>query len=113
MFENKLTHNGIHYTRYIASWKRAGGKIYRGGLFERWLREQEKLTDEEVSDILLLAENGKLELQGSAKAFMKENDEANREERRVSLLGGRFDECTGRHFSLTKKLVEKALSEYK
>lgn len=115
MFENKMTHNGIHYTRYIVSWKKAGGKIYRGGLFERWLREQEKLTEKEISDILLIAENGKLELEESAKRFIVygPNSETNREERKVANLGGYFDECTGNHFNGIKRLADKALSKFK
>ena len=56
MFENKPTHNRIFYSQYIASWKSIGGKIYRGGLFERWLREKEQLTDEEIRDILNIAD---------------------------------------------------------
>lgn len=74
-FENALTHNGIHYSRYIESWRRMGGKIFYGGLFEDWLRETQKLTDEEIRDILLIATNGKMELEMSAKMFMKANQE--------------------------------------
>ena len=76
-FENAKTHNGIHYSRYIASWRRQGGMIYPDGLFEKWLREVEKLTDEEISDIMLLETNGKMELETSASLFMhlKENKE--------------------------------------
>lgn len=77
-FENALTHNGIHYSRYISSWRRMGGKIYHGGLFEKWLREKEQLTEEEINDIMEMATNGKMELEGSAQAFM--NCEANRKE---------------------------------
>lgn len=70
-FENAETHNGIYYSRYIVSWRNAGGEITPYGLFDRWLREVEKLTDEEIRDIYNLATNGKLELQESAKAFMR------------------------------------------
>ena len=28
MFENKKTHNGIHYMRYINSWSNVGGNFY-------------------------------------------------------------------------------------
>lgn len=77
-FENAKTHNGIYYSRYIASWRRQGGMIYPYGLFEKWLKEVEKLTDEEISDIMLLATNGKMELEQSAKEFMhlEENKKA-------------------------------------
>lgn len=105
MFENKLTHNGIHYSRYISSWKQAGGKIYRGGLFERWLREIEHLTEEEISDILFMAENGKLELECSAKMFIGENRIKNSREKEADLLGGYFSECSGTHFSNIEKLL--------
>lgn len=111
MFENKLTHNGIHYSRYIASWKRAGGKIYRGGLFERWLREKEQLNDEEISNILLLAENGKLELQGSAKAFIEANKSEHHEERKLTFMGGHFDECQGTHIRRIQEKAKKAISD--
>ena len=74
-FKNKLTHNGIHYSRYIASWtkvcRRTDGRrlLYFGSAFEEWLRS-EGLTDEEVNDIQLMATNGKLELEESAKRFV-------------------------------------------
>ena len=113
MFENKLTHNGIHYSRYIASWRRKGGKIYRGGLFEKWLKEKEELTDEEIAEILIMAENGKLELQDSAEQFMKEHENENWEERKVSHFGGVFEDCRGRSFNSTKELLDKALQPYK
>ena len=105
MFENKLTHNGIHYSRYISSWKQAGGKIYRGGLFERWLREIEQLTEEEISDILFIAENGKLELECSAKMFIEQNWTKNSKEKEAAWLGGYFGECTGTHFSNLEDLL--------
>lgn len=71
--ENKLTHNGIVYTRYIASWKNSGGKVYRGGLFERWLRETQELTDDEIREMFDLIESGKCELETSADKFLDEN----------------------------------------
>ena len=73
-FENAKTHNGIHYSRYIASWKRKGGKLYTDddALFIRWLREKEQLTEEEISDIRLLVTNGKMELERSAEKFLDE-----------------------------------------
>lgn len=73
-FENAKTHNGIHYSRYISSWMRKGGKIYPEGLFYRWLREKEQLTEEEISDINFMVTTGKMELEMSAMMFMKEHD---------------------------------------
>lgn len=74
MFENKLI-SGIHATRYIASWMKVGGHFGRrdGGRFDfrDWL-ESLGLTEDEVRYIYNLADNGKLELQSSAKAFMDE-----------------------------------------
>lgn len=113
MFENKLTHNGIHYSRYIASWRREGGKIYRGGLFERWLKETQHLTDEEVDDILLMAENGKMELESSASAFMKEHENAHWEERKLANAGGMFTDCTGKHIRRIKNLWDIATKRFK
>lgn len=71
-YKNKKSHNGINYSRYIASWRREGGDI-NGYLFERWLREQEQLTDEEIQDIMFLIDNGKMELERSAREFMERN----------------------------------------
>lgn len=92
MFENKLTHNGIHYSRYIASWRKMGGKIYRGGLFEKWLIE-EGLTEDEISDILNLAENGKMELEMSAQIFIIQHKEDSNEERKLAMLGEERSWC--------------------
>ena len=103
MFENKLTHNGIHYSRYIASWKREGGKIFGEGLFQRWLKETQELTDEEIRGIMYLATNGKFELEESARQFMKENDEEAQEERKVAGLGGIFEDCDNESFEFKKK----------
>ena len=75
-FENKISSNGIHYSRYIMSWIRKGGGSHMtiSSLFAKWLREVEKLPEEEVREICNLASNGKLELEESVKSFIKEND---------------------------------------
>lgn len=77
MFENKLI-RGIHATRYIVSWMKVGGHFGRRDRgrfdFRDWL-ESLGLTEDEVRYIYNLAENGKLELQNSAKAFMDELDD--------------------------------------
>ena len=72
-FENAKTHNGIHYSRYVASWLRKGGKIYPEGLFYRWLKEKEQLTEQEINDIYFMMQTGKMELEASAAEFMKEH----------------------------------------
>lgn len=113
MFENKLTHNGIRYSRYIASWKRMGGKIYRGGLFERWLREKEQLNEEEISDILHMAECGKLELENSAKMFMEDNNGTTLEEWRIANSGGQFEDCQGVNWNWIKKVWNQVTEKYR
>ena len=73
-FENRLI-RGIHKSRYVASWTNSQGPIRRGGLFEGWLRmltiDGEKLTEDEVQEIVYYATNGKLELQEHAKQFLR------------------------------------------
>jgi hypothetical protein len=72
MFENKLI-NGIHASRYVASWVRAGGELYYGEdviNFYRWLLSL-GLTKDEAQHIKRIAENGKLELEVSAEKFIK------------------------------------------
>lgn len=77
MFENTVI-RGIHATRYIASWVKAGGHFGRRDRgrfdFHDWL-ESLGLSKEEVQYIYNLAENGKLELQNSAKAYMETLDD--------------------------------------
>ena len=73
MFENKKF-NDIHATRYIVSWVRMGGKLRYGKDIEdfcNWLSSI-GLSEEEVNYIELLATNGKMELEVSAKAFLAE-----------------------------------------
>lgn len=61
------------YSRYIASWRNVGGDAYLGfgEHFEEWLIS-EGLTEEEASDCRLQATCGKLELEMSAKCFVKD-----------------------------------------
>ena len=84
MFENKLTHNGIHYSRYIASWIKAGGDLHfsKYSNFAKWLKELQWLTDDEIRDICNLADNGKMELEESVTLWlmMKAMDEDEKEE---------------------------------
>lgn len=73
MFENKQV-EGIYYTRFVASWVKVNGKIYYDE-FRGWLESLvingRHLTEDEVHDIVNLADNGKLELQENARAFKK------------------------------------------
>ena len=86
MFENKMI-RGIHISRYIMSWARMGGKLTstRGvGGFEKWLKtlviNSSKLSDEEIQDIICIADNGKLELELNAKRFLDNKAQVNSED---------------------------------
>lgn len=78
-FENKTVGGGYFYTRFIASYYRAGGNPnnYRGNgkSLEAWLRsliiDDAPMKEEDIKAILFLAENGKLELETNAKRFLK------------------------------------------
>ena len=96
MFENKKTTKGIYYSRYIASWLRIGGRIPGRGkrfqnvqLFTRWLSEVEGLNEKEIADILFLAENGKMELEDSAKKFLEEHKDEWIREKEMNLYTNR------------------------
>ena len=73
MFENKVINGYTYATRFIMSWVRSGGKLdKRGGGyndFRKWLKSL-GLKTEDIEDIMLLAENGKLELEVSAKNYI-------------------------------------------
>lgn len=69
MLENKKTEAGIHYSRYIASWVNAG-ENYFGCMFEDWLKS-EGCKENEIREIVEMAIGGKLELEKSAKSFIK------------------------------------------
>lgn len=75
MFENRAI-KGIYMSRYLASWMKANdGKVFHRWDFEEWLEtlviDEEKLSQEEIRDIVSYATNGKLELEISALAFLK------------------------------------------
>lgn len=75
MFENK-TIEGIHYSRFVASWAKVNGKIdYR---FKNWLEElvinERHLTETEIKEIYDFGTNGKLELQTHAKLFLSQKE---------------------------------------
>ena len=77
MFENKKTKvGGIHYTRYIESWRDAGGELIFTEFFEDWLRS-EGCTEEEIHDIEeLCIGGGKFELERSAEPYIAKQKEA-------------------------------------
>lgn len=73
-WENKVTTaHGIPYSRYIASYmkeaEKLGTKVYRDS-FEEWLLSI-GVDEDEASDIVEMATNGKLELETSARIFIQ------------------------------------------
>ena len=71
-FENAKV-RGIHISRYIASWVREGGSLSKKDfLFEMWLEEL-GLNEDEIAQIMFLANNGKMELEHSAKRFIEKS----------------------------------------
>lgn len=78
-FENKDI-EGIYISRFIASWQKSGGNCRKDyGLFKEWLKSliinDRHLTDNEIRAICFIADNGKMELETSAKAFLKNHKE--------------------------------------
>ena len=73
MFENKVINGCDYATRFIMSWVRSGGTFDKHGEgyndFRNWLESLE-LKTEDIEDIMFLAQNGKLELEISAKKFI-------------------------------------------
>ena len=73
MFENKVINGYIYATRFIISWVRSGGTFGKRGEgyddFREWLESLE-LKTEDIEDIMFLAQNGKLELEVSAKNYI-------------------------------------------
>lgn len=73
-FENKVSSQGIHYSRYIASWVNELRHPEKFS-FRQWLSEELKLPEEEVKDIYDMYTNGKLELEVSASKFLYEKED--------------------------------------
>ena len=73
MFENKIINGCDYATRFIMSWVRSGGTFGKHGKvyddFRKWLESLE-LKTEDMEDIMFLAQNGKLELEVSAKNYI-------------------------------------------
>ena len=80
-WDNRFTHNGIHYSRYIASWIKAGNTRFGwvSSSFAAWL-ESVGCDDQEIHDILMMANEGKLELELSAERFRKEHEDDEEED---------------------------------
>jgi len=74
MFENKLAGGNVHYSRIIASWTKVCTKEHMPVFFDRvfkgWLKDI-GCSEEEIRDIYNMATNGKLELETSAKLYLR------------------------------------------
>ena len=73
MFKNTQIKGYTYATRYIASWIKVGGKLQCNkdiDDFEESLKSL-NLDEEDINKIIFLAINGKLELEVSAKKFLK------------------------------------------
>lgn len=73
-FENKIF-EGIHYSRFIASWIKANGnELYGIGHFRKWLKSliinDKHIPDDIIQEICNLMSNGKLELQENARKWI-------------------------------------------
>lgn len=74
-FENRKIGNwDARVSRYIASWRNEGGSFMCGEFFKDWLRS-EGLTEQEVDHVYWMATCGKMELERSAKPFIKAQKE--------------------------------------
>lgn len=71
MFENKMF-NGIHYSRFVASWNHYGDG-YNPIRFEQWLKSME-LPEDVINEIRFMYENGKMELERHARMFCKTHE---------------------------------------
>lgn len=73
MFTNKLI-GDIYATRFIMSWVRMGGRLNKRGDgvddFRKWLTSLD-LDEEAIEHIMFIATNGKLELENSARKYLK------------------------------------------
>ena len=72
-FENKVINGYTYATRFIMSWVRSGGNFGKHGEnyndFRNWLKSLGLKTGD-INDIMFLAQNGKLELEVSAKNYI-------------------------------------------
>lgn len=74
MFDNKkVAKTGIHYTRYIASWRNVGGRFFDEE-FEEWLMD-EGCNETEIMEIRELAKCGKMELEHNASKYVNKEME--------------------------------------
>lgn len=73
MFENRQINGYIYETRFIASWLRKGGQLRTRENYDNfyeWLLSL-GLNQDDADHIKFLASNGKMELEDSARKFLK------------------------------------------
>lgn len=74
-WENKI-YEGIHYSRFIVSYAKVGGDLGKKREFEDWLKSLtingKQIPEEIIDEISFIAGNGKMELEGNARLFLKE-----------------------------------------
>lgn len=90
-FENK-TFEGIHYSRFIASWVKANGHALYGMVgFRTWLKSliinDKHIPNDVIQEICNLMGNGKLELQENAKRWIS-NKQLERIKKTLENTGG-------------------------
>lgn len=71
-FENKLSSEEVHYSRYIASFIKACSEMkitFNYGLFYNWLISL-GLQEDEIMSIVMFAFNGRLELEENARKYL-------------------------------------------
>lgn len=73
-YENKMSSQGIYYSRYIASWENSHGYGHSDSLFKEWL-ESVGLGEDEIEEVVFLRRNGKMELENSVNEFLKTREE--------------------------------------
>ena len=110
MFENKkVKATGIHYNRYIESWRNEGGYIEYGEAFDEWLTF-EGLTEDEIRDVHDLC-TGKFELEVNCKPFIEKQKKAIEELEKEAELEekrkAKIDPKTAAHI---KKRVNEAVN---
>lgn len=70
-FENKIF-EGIHYSRFIISWVKSGGKVTH---IRSWLRQLtingKTIPEDVIDEIYDIATNGKMELESNAAKFLE------------------------------------------
>lgn len=71
-FENELSSQDVHYSKYIASFIKACSKMkitFSYGLFYNWLLSLD-LPEDEVMEIVMFAFDGPLELEDDAREYL-------------------------------------------